>query len=72
MKSRHLRTGASKHLGDPIGMRETANGKSFKLPVQVIFDAPDCWRRIIEHQVGRAMIAVVREAHAAGISNQHF
>ena len=45
IRLRHLRAGTQQHLRNPIGVRETASGKSLKLLFHVVFHAPrvDCF-----------------------------
>jgi hypothetical protein len=46
--------GAIEHLRNPIGVRETATGKSLKLRVvHVILHAPDCRLGIISNRYAR-------------------
>ena len=68
---RQFRITANEDLRNPIGMREAAGRKGLKFPVHVIIHATDGWFGVIQQEVCRSAIAVVRKTNAACVGDDH-
>src|SRR5947207_729695 len=51
-------------------MRQTAGGKRLYFSLHAVFHPPDRRTRLIEQQIGRAAVAIVRQTNAASVRDK--
>src|ERR1700761_1931196 len=64
---RHLWGSGRDGLRNPVRVRKPAGRESAKLTLEVVLDASDGWREVVDEKVGSAQVSVVRKTRAARI-----
>lgn len=66
-----MKTSPPEHVYNPLGVRKIGAQKRGGFLFDILFYSPDFWFRVIQQQIRRSLVAIVRKADAPGVDDGH-